>query len=236
MFFQRYRFKLPVNTLALSNPGPYSFIRTTPIVYTRIDSVNVSTTSKPTTESLLQKYQLFGTPSNIGKMVTSVSNNGFVCKDLKVVGPGLIINNTVLLWDVPQYGLGGPEGEFDAQGNSTAEKHVGEDQTSPIFYGWSTDMLKIFKVVDPTPDILVIGTGAKMERLPLLLRDYLVSLGIQIEVLTSTQAASTYNVLLQEGRRPAVALLPAIPTSARTGKALVNLLKKEELDGLMPPM
>eukprot|EP00842_Homolaphlyctis_polyrhiza_P000441 jgi/Hompol1/1398/HPOL_003051-RA len=63
--------------------------------------------------------------------------------------------------------------------------------------------------------------------LPPLLRKYLASLGIQIEVLASRQAASTFNVLLQEGRNPAAAFLPLIPTSARSGQPLVEVFDKE---------
>ena len=46
---------------------------------------------------------------------------------------------------------------------------------------------------------------------------------MQVEVSTSQNAASTYNVLLAEGRRVACAILPIIPTCARTGKCLVEL-------------
>ncbi|KAJ1342305.1 hypothetical protein BSLG_003228 [Batrachochytrium salamandrivorans] len=175
---------------------------------------NIAPMGKPATESasLLQQYSVLGAPSTLGKMVSSVGNNGFVVKDLRVIGP---------------------VGEFDSSGNPSNLAALKDDITPPFFYGWSCDMFKIFEIVDPTPDILVLGTGSKMERLPPSLRKYLGSLGMQVEVLSSRQAAATYNVLLQEGRKPAVALLPNVPTSARTGKALVELLKRGELEGVL---
>jgi NADH dehydrogenase [ubiquinone] 1 alpha subcomplex assembly factor 3 len=67
-----------------------------------------------------------------------------------------------------------------------------------------------------------------MYQLPPLLKAHLHSLGMQTEVLDSRSAGSTFNILVQEGRSPAAAILPRIPTSARTGKSLVELRKTEK--------
>jgi NADH dehydrogenase [ubiquinone] 1 alpha subcomplex assembly factor 3 len=55
------------------------------------------------------------------------------------------------------------------------------------------------------------------------LKNYFYKKGIQIEVVDSRNAASTFNILVKEGRRVAAAILPPIPTSAKTGKVLVKL-------------
>lgn len=57
-------------------------------------------------------------------------------------------------------------------------------------------------------DVLFIGTGAEIAHLPGFLRDRLEGAGLGVEVMNSPSAARTYNVLLSEGRRVALALLP----------------------------
>lgn len=57
-------------------------------------------------------------------------------------------------------------------------------------------------------DVLFIGTGAEIAHLPPPLRTALDEAGIGVEVMASPAACRTYNVLLSEGRRIALALLP----------------------------
>jgi uncharacterized protein len=57
-------------------------------------------------------------------------------------------------------------------------------------------------------DILLIGTGKEHRPLPEPLQLRLRELGIHFDVMTTSAAASTYNILLAEGRRAAVAMLP----------------------------
>lgn len=66
------------------------------------------------------------------------------------------------------------------------------------------DLLALGGVVD----VLFIGTGAEIAHLPADLRAQLDSAGIGAEVMSSPSAARTYNVLLSEGRRVALAMLP----------------------------
>ncbi|KAI8854637.1 NADH dehydrogenase 1 alpha subcomplex assembly factor 3 [Chytridium lagenaria] len=154
-------------------------------------------------------------------MVRSVGNWGFTVNDLSVNGGIILLNNSVLLWDTLQFGIGSKE----LMAESAASEAVVDDPSS-VFHNWSRKELNIFELVQPKPEILVIGTGAQMHALPQLLRTYILSLGIQLEVLPSRQAGSTYNVLLQEGRTVAAAMLPVVPTSARTGLPLVTLTNK----------
>jgi uncharacterized protein len=57
-------------------------------------------------------------------------------------------------------------------------------------------------------DVLFVGTGAEIAHLPGALRDELEAAGMGVEVMASPAACRTYNVLLSEGRRIALALIP----------------------------
>ncbi|MEM9578315.1 MAG: Mth938-like domain-containing protein [Pseudomonadota bacterium] len=57
-------------------------------------------------------------------------------------------------------------------------------------------------------DVLFIGTGAEIAHIPSDLRGALEEAGLGVEVMASPSACRTYNVLLSEGRRIALALLP----------------------------
>ena len=69
---------------------------------------------------------------------------------------------------------------------------------------------------DPAPllelagriDVLFIGTGADTAHIPAPLRSVLEEAGIGVEVMASPVACRTYNILLSEGRRVALALMP----------------------------
>ena len=57
-------------------------------------------------------------------------------------------------------------------------------------------------------DVLLVGTGPEIAHIPDPLRSALEDVGIGVEVMNSPAACRTYNVLLSEGRRVALALLP----------------------------
>ena len=57
-------------------------------------------------------------------------------------------------------------------------------------------------------DIVILGLGADMPGLPADLIDTLEQADIGVEVMASPNACRTYNVLLAEGRRIALAALP----------------------------
>ncbi|MDO6589772.1 hypothetical protein DS901_08320 [Loktanella sp. D2R18] len=59
-----------------------------------------------------------------------------------------------------------------------------------------------------TLDVLFVGTGAEIAHLPTDFRSALEDAGIGVEAMASPAACRTYNVLLSEGRRVAVALIP----------------------------
>ena len=57
-------------------------------------------------------------------------------------------------------------------------------------------------------DVLFVGMGADVAHVPATFRAELEQAGLGVEVMASAAACRTYNVLLSEGRRVAVALLP----------------------------
>jgi len=57
-------------------------------------------------------------------------------------------------------------------------------------------------------DVLFVGTGAEIAHLPRAFRETLEEAGIAAEPMASPAACRTYNVLLSEGRRIALAVLP----------------------------
>ncbi|MDW3225587.1 MAG: Mth938-like domain-containing protein [Paracoccaceae bacterium] len=57
-------------------------------------------------------------------------------------------------------------------------------------------------------DVLFVGTGAEINYLPSDLRVALEASGMGVEIMASPAACRTYNVLLSEGRRIALALIP----------------------------
>jgi uncharacterized protein len=57
-------------------------------------------------------------------------------------------------------------------------------------------------------DVLFVGTGPEVAHLPPALRDALEAAGIGVEAMASPAACRTYNVLLSEGRRVGLALIP----------------------------
>lgn len=57
-------------------------------------------------------------------------------------------------------------------------------------------------------DVVFVGMGAEIAHLPPGLRNSLEALGLGVEVMNSPAACRTYNVLLSEGRRVALAALP----------------------------
>lgn len=57
-------------------------------------------------------------------------------------------------------------------------------------------------------DVLFVGMGAEIAYAPAGFRSALEAKGIGVEVMSSPAACRTYNVLLSEGRRVGLALLP----------------------------
>jgi uncharacterized protein len=59
-------------------------------------------------------------------------------------------------------------------------------------------------------DVLFVGTGAEVAHVPPAFRVVLEAAGIGVEAMATPPACRTYNVLLGEGRRIALAVLPVV--------------------------
>ncbi|KAI0068633.1 DUF498-domain-containing protein [Artomyces pyxidatus] len=82
------------------------------------------------------------------------------------------------------------------------------DVPATLWQGWAKERFEVFDVVVPRPEILLLGTGRSVVPPPAPLRQYLNELGIQLDVMDTWNACTTYNLLAEEGRRVAAALLP----------------------------
>lgn len=57
-------------------------------------------------------------------------------------------------------------------------------------------------------DVMFVGTGAEIGHIPAAFRTALEEAGLGVESMGTPAACRTYNVLLSEGRRVALALIP----------------------------
>tara|TARA_Y100000589_G_C27177969_1_gene639577 strand:- start:1974 stop:2348 length:375 start_codon:yes stop_codon:yes gene_type:complete len=71
----------------------------------------------------------------------------------------------------------------------------------------NADSLRPIFSADPGIEVLLIGTGKKMERIPNELRECIRTQGVGVDSMDTGAACRTYNVLLAEGRRVAAALM-----------------------------
>ncbi len=63
------------------------------------------------------------------------------------------------------------------------------------------------RLLPHTPEIVILGTGAKHQFPDPSLLGQLVRLGIGVEVMDTKACCRTYNILVEEGRRVAAAVL-----------------------------
>jgi NADH dehydrogenase [ubiquinone] 1 alpha subcomplex assembly factor 3 len=127
--------------------------------------------------------------------VSSISESGIQLADgLVIPGACVFLEGKVFLWDMPEINV---------------KSKVKEER----WRGWAEERFQLLDVVTPRPEMLLLGTGKTLVQPPPFLRSYLSSLGIQLDVMDTRNACSTYNILIEEGRRVAAALLPLTPYS-----------------------
>lgn len=150
-------------------------------------------TSAPRMQGLVN---LFDAGDNPPLSVQKLTPQGFHLSDGLVVPGGLIFaDGRAFMWDVdPPKATGGLD---------------------EVWGGWSPERFELFARVVPRPEILVFGTGERVFPAPKSIRDYVSSLGIQLDVMDTRNAASTYNLLFEEGRTVSAALCPLKPVNAR---------------------
>ncbi|WVN86901.1 uncharacterized protein L203_102075 [Cryptococcus depauperatus CBS 7841] len=137
--------------------------------------------------------------------VKKLTPRGLILSDDLVIRGGTILHSgKALLWDVD------PPKQLPPGTRGALEK---------AWEGWESDRFAVFDLLVPRPEILLFGTGQRVWPVPTRIRDYISSLGIQLDVMDSRNAASTYNLLVEEGRVVAAALCPLEPIDPRTGNA-----------------
>uniref|UniRef100_A0A2R5LDU3 NADH dehydrogenase [ubiquinone] 1 alpha subcomplex assembly factor 3 n=1 Tax=Ornithodoros turicata TaxID=34597 RepID=A0A2R5LDU3_9ACAR len=90
------------------------------------------------------------------------------------------------------------------------------------------ESLSLFTLLEPKLDILVLGIGSAEEKLDSRLIRYLHSKRINVEVLPTIQACSTFNYLNAEARNVAAGLIP--PNVVHTGDEIYVALDRVRRD------
>ncbi|KAI0776144.1 DUF498-domain-containing protein [Trametes elegans] len=155
------------------------------------NSIRLSASTRAFNASAFRRHPGDGGLSNIlsggaspAVEIKTITQNGIQLGDgLLLTSASILLDGKVFLWNVPQ----------------------------KLWDGWTPEHFEIFDTVVPKPEILLLGTGERVEMLPPALRQYLSRVGVQVDVMSTRNACSTYNLLSEEGRRVAAALLPIKP-------------------------
>uniref|UniRef100_UPI001ED7CEDD NADH dehydrogenase [ubiquinone] 1 alpha subcomplex assembly factor 3 n=1 Tax=Scatophagus argus TaxID=75038 RepID=UPI001ED7CEDD len=113
-----------------------------------------------------------------GHMIYSYNPRGFNIDGNRVIGPCAVLPPAILQWNVGSY------------------KDITEESVS------------LFHMLEPRIEILVLGTGARLERIDPLVFALLKRKGIALEVQDTPNACATFNFLISEGRLAAAGLIP----------------------------
>uniref|UniRef100_A0A8D0KWK0 NADH dehydrogenase [ubiquinone] 1 alpha subcomplex assembly factor 3 n=1 Tax=Strix occidentalis caurina TaxID=311401 RepID=A0A8D0KWK0_STROC len=110
--------------------------------------------------------------------IDGYTNRGFTINRDLVVGPCAILPRTILQWNVGSY------------------RDI------------SHESLSLFRLLEPQIEILVLGTGDRVERLHPALLKQMRECGIAVEVQDTPNACATFNFLTSEKRMVAAGLIP----------------------------
>ncbi|KAJ8983778.1 hypothetical protein NQ317_000338 [Molorchus minor] len=125
--------------------------------------------------------QILNNETELGLMINGISQVGFrLNNDMTVLGPMVIFPRSVLSWNV----------------NSITDI--------------CKESLSLFTIIEPKPDIIVMGVGDKIENFNFYqkLIPFSKQFKIPFEILPTEQACSTFNFLNSEGRYVAGAMIP----------------------------
>ncbi|XP_040889541.1 NADH dehydrogenase [ubiquinone] 1 alpha subcomplex assembly factor 3 [Toxotes jaculatrix] len=113
-----------------------------------------------------------------GVMIHSYSSRGFNINGNTVFGPCAVLPPAILQWNVGSY------------------RDITEESVS------------LFHMLEPRIEILVLGTGARLERIDPAVLALLKRKGIAVEVQDTPNACATFNFLTSERRVAAAGLIP----------------------------
>ncbi|KAJ1722342.1 hypothetical protein LPJ61_005942 [Coemansia biformis] len=108
-----------------------------------------------------------------------------------VYGPLLIVNNEPFSLNIPP-----PKRDKDGKASN------------PLLL-LDSDALALLEIVDPKPELLIVGGGASISPLSPSARSYLTSIGLNVELASTKHATSTFGTLCEEGRNVALLAIPA---------------------------
>ncbi|KAF9337831.1 hypothetical protein BGZ91_009218 [Linnemannia elongata] len=157
--------------------------------------------------------------------VTTCTKHGFVTTEaITLQGPVLCIGGQVFLWDI--FKEGGAVDKYLKKNNAASSSSTSNSTTATpqqparsIFEVMDEDtakeIFKVFELMNPRPEILIVGTGKAFAPLSPAVRAVVRSLGLQVDMMSTANAAATYNMLAEEGREVAAALLPLEPSTAQ---------------------
>ncbi|XP_069499409.1 NADH dehydrogenase [ubiquinone] 1 alpha subcomplex assembly factor 3-like [Ambystoma mexicanum] len=112
--------------------------------------------------------------------IDSYSPEGFVINGDKVVGPCVVLPRVILQWHVGSY------------------KDI------------SHESLALFHMLEPKIEIIVLGTGDRVQRLDSSILKFMRQKGVAVEVQDTANACATFNFLTSERRLAAAALIPPL--------------------------
>ncbi|PNS15698.1 NADH dehydrogenase [Sphaceloma murrayae] len=172
-------------------------------------------TSKEDTQTDFQKMDIFTNTPPPTSSVDGCFDDGFSLNSgLKVVGSGmLLVGGEAFKWS-PWLGQGRREGTIGKGGMGNDDKGVkskggkvlnAKGQLEIGEEGWG-----VLNVVWPKPDLLVLGTGARLAPVSPATRKLINDLGIRLEVQDTRNAAAQFNLLATERgvQQVAAALIP----------------------------
>ncbi|KAF9937435.1 hypothetical protein BGZ67_001273 [Mortierella alpina] len=153
--------------------------------------------------------------------ITTCTKHGFVTTEaITLQGPVLCIGGQVFLWNIFKESGAVDLALKGAKDAKDGTIHAGSIPARPIFESMdentAKEIFKVFELMNPRPEILIIGTGKSFAPLSPAVRSVIRGLGLQVDMMSTANAAATYNMLAEEGREVAAALLPLEPSTAHT--------------------
>ncbi|KAK3823695.1 MAG: NADH dehydrogenase 1 alpha subcomplex assembly factor 3 [Linnemannia elongata] len=157
--------------------------------------------------------------------ITTCTKHGFVTTEaITLQGPVLCIGGQVFLWDI--FKEGGAVDKYLKKNTAASSSPASSSTTATpqqparsIFEIMDEDtakeIFKVFELMNPRPEILIVGTGKAFAPLSPAVRAVVRSLGLQVDMMSTANAAATYNMLAEEGREVAAALLPLEPSTVQ---------------------
>ncbi|XP_036415125.1 LOW QUALITY PROTEIN: NADH dehydrogenase [ubiquinone] 1 alpha subcomplex assembly factor 3 [Colossoma macropomum] len=138
----------------------------------------------PTDDEIYQRttVTVMQKESDSGPIILSYSSRGFNVDGNRVIGPCAVVPPAILQWNVGSY----------------------KDIT--------VESLSLFYLLEPRIEVLILGTGARTERLDPNVLAFLRTKGIAVEVQDTPNACATFNFLSSERRITAAGLIPPPPS------------------------